>query len=98
MKTRHTFIVLGLDLVLLAAADVGDEPDQARVTFRPRIQRTCSQAARKPRQYRDADLFDDVPDAVEVVVAFLAHIESTYEPRMRFHNVFVGGDAATVPL
>ena len=43
-------IVLGLDLVLRAAANIGDEPDQAGIAFRPRLYGPGAQAARKLRR------------------------------------------------
>ena len=53
----------------LVVANISDEPDQAGVAFRPRLQRTGAQAGRKlRRKHCDAAFFDDVPDSVEVVV------------------------------
>jgi len=80
--------VLGLDLVLLAAANIGDEPDQAGVAFRPCLQRPGPQAARElRRQHRDADFSDDVPDPVEVVSVRFGHGQSTCAGSLWFRTL-----------
>jgi hypothetical protein len=71
--------VLDLDLLLLAAANISNEPHQAGVAFRPRLQRPGAQAARKlRRQHRDAYFLDDVPDSVDIVFVLFVHGQSTW--------------------
>src|SRR5262245_22839417 len=78
-------VVLGLDLVLLGAAQVSDEPDQAGLALGPRLQRTRAQAPGKARgQHAGADLVDDVPDPADVLLA--AHAGSTAEPAVLFQG------------
>src|SRR5262249_38358736 len=73
-------VVLDLDLVLLAALEVSDEPDQAGVALGPRLERARAQAPGKARgQHGDAGLLDDLPDAGDVgwAVILAAHVEPT---------------------
>lgn len=52
------------DLVVLGAAPIGDEPDDASDAIRPRVQRSCLKAnAELRRQHSQARFFDDVPYA-----------------------------------
>jgi len=75
--------VLGLDFLLLAAMQVGDEPDQARIAVRPCFQGPRPQPARRMRgEHAHADFFDDVPDVVEVVV--VGHAKSILGASGRF--------------
>src|SRR5579859_6270589 len=56
--------------MLLAAAPVGDEPDQAGGAVWPRLQRPRPQAVRRQRgQHADAGALDDVPDAGEMILS-----------------------------
>ena len=72
-------IVLGLDLVLLAAAEVGDEPDEAGVAFRPGLHGSRPHSTREGRgQHGDADLLDDVPDAIGARAALAGHVKLTF--------------------
>ncbi len=51
-----------------AASHIGHEPDDADVAIGPRFQRPSTQAARKShRQHDDGNLFDNVPNAGDVV-------------------------------
>ena len=73
---RQTDVMLGVDFVFLAAAQIGDEPDEARFTFRPRFDRPCAQSTGRMRgEHAHADAFDDVPDAGEV--SFVCHGRAT---------------------
>jgi hypothetical protein len=60
-RGRHFFV--------LAAADVGQEPDDTGFAVGPRLERPGPQAASKMcRQHRDPDLLDDVPDAINLLL------------------------------
>ena len=60
------------DLVLLGAAQIGDEPDQTGVAVGPRLERPRPQAAGGVRrEHAHAHLRDDVPDAGEMI--FFGH-------------------------
>src|SRR5665213_2015203 len=62
----------GLDLMLLGAANIGHEKNQAGIAVGPCLERSRAQPAGKLRgQHAAADLFDDVPDPGDVVI--LAH-------------------------
>jgi Domain of unknown function (DUF892) len=79
-------IMLGLDLMLLRAALISHEPDDAGIAVGARFQRTRPQAARELRgQHADADLFDDVPDAIQArlrtVFGLRAHGTSVTAPQ-----------------
>src|SRR5215472_5990849 len=64
----------GLDLVLLCAVDVRHGKDQAHFAVGPGLDRSRPQSpGGLRRQHAYADLFDDVPDAVAVVL--LAHVD-----------------------
>ena len=64
----------GLDLILLGAVDIGHEKNQASIAVGPCLERSRTQSTDElRRQHAHADLFDDVPDAVDVV--FLAHVK-----------------------
>ena len=84
--------MLGLDLTFLAAADVGHEPDQSGLAFRPRLERPRSQAAFERRgQHADADLLDDIPDAVDALVGavVLSHAGLTARDRSGSNDLMV---------
>src|SRR5262245_39438632 len=64
----------GLDLILLCAVDVRHGKDQTRFAVGPGLDRPRPQSpGGLRRQHAYADLFDDVPDAVAVVL--LAHVD-----------------------
>src|SRR6185437_11706451 len=59
----------GLDLILLGAADVGHEKNQASITVGSCLDRPRTQSTGEARgQHADANLFDNVPDPTEIVV------------------------------
>jgi hypothetical protein len=59
--------VIGFNLVLFCAVQIGHETDSAPVPIRPRFKRPGPQAARKVRgEHAHANLLDYVPDAVEM--------------------------------
>jgi len=61
--------MLALDLMLLAAVQIRDEPDEARFALGPRFHGPCAQASGRMRcEHAHADALDDVPDAGEVVL------------------------------
>jgi hypothetical protein len=63
----ETDLMLGLDLVLLGAPPIGDEPDHAGGTVRPRLHGPRAQAGFAPRcQHAHANALDDVPNAIEM--------------------------------
>lgn len=65
----ETDILLGLDLMFLAAAQVGDEPDEAGLAVRAGFKWPGAQTAGRVRgQHAHADVLDDFPDPVEVVL------------------------------
>ena len=65
-----------VDLVVLGAADIGHEPDDAGVAVDPRFQRPRAQTAGKScRQHADARLLDNIPDAGDVVL--IRHVTDT---------------------
>jgi hypothetical protein len=62
-------ILFGCDLMFLAAAQVGHEPDGTGVAIGPRFQRPRPQAAAgKARgKHAHAHPLDDLPDAVQMI-------------------------------
>src|SRR6266540_1141527 len=68
MKTRHASGWAAISSSL--AADFDDEPDQAGIAVGPRLQRPRPQPVLEARRHHaDADFFDHVPYAVEMVLA-----------------------------
>ena len=66
-----------VDLVVLGAAHIGHDPDDAGVAVGPGFQRPRAQAiAKSRRQHADARFLDDIPDAGDVVL--LRHVTGPY--------------------
>src|SRR5450759_3780376 len=80
----------GLDLILLGAVNIGHKKNLASIAIGPCFERSRAQSAGElRRQHAHADLFDDVPDAVDVV--FFAHVKHYTElhPDFQIHKARV---------